>query len=83
MELYRSRWGIQANLKKKGGNSENTHMTAKDKVDKLLAVPAFASVFTVGWGWTMREKITLNDHKRSKSAFLSGRDQLKKIRVNP
>lgn len=86
MELYRSRWGIEVffgHLKKKGFNFENTHMTDKKKIDKLLAVLALAFVFTVGWGLIMREKITLNAHQKRKSVFRLGLDQLQKILAQP
>ena len=86
LELYRSRWGIEVffgHLKKKGFNFENTHMTEKKKIDKLLAVLAFAYLITVGWGLIMRENTHLNAHQKRKSVFRLGLDQLQKIFAEP
>ena len=86
LELYRSRWGIEVffgHLKKKGFNFENTRMAEKKKIDKLLAVLAFAFLITVGWGLIMREKTRLNAHQKRKSIFRLGLDQLQKIFAEP
>ena len=86
LELYRSRWGIEVffgHLKKKGFNFENTHMTDKKKVEKLLAVLAFAFLITVGWGLIMRERKRLNAHQKRKSVFRLGLDQLLKMLATP
>ena len=86
LELYRSRWGIEVffgHLKKKGFNFENTHMTDKKKIDKLMAVLALAFLFTIGWGVLMKEKSTLNAHQKRKSVFRLGLDQLQKMLAEP
>lgn len=86
LELYQSRWGIEVlfgHLKKKGFNFENTRMTHKKKIDKLVAVLALAFLFTIGWGVLMREQVKINAHQKRKSVFRLGLDQLQKMLAHP
>lgn len=52
LALYRERWKIEmlfAALKRKGFNLEDTHLTHKDRLEKIFAIAAIAAA------WTLRE----------------------------
>ncbi len=86
LEEYRYRWSIEVffgHLKKKGFNLENTHMSDKVKIDKLIAVLALAFLFTIGFGLLLREQNTLNAYDKRKSVFRLALDILDSMLVNP
>lgn len=86
LEMYKSRWSIEVffgHLKKKGFNLENTHLSEKKKIDKLIAVLALAFLFTIGFGVLLREKGGLNAHERRKSLFRLALDSLCSMFAQP
>lgn len=86
LEEYRHRWSIEVffgHLKKKGFNLENTHMSNKVKIDKLIAVLALSFLFTVGFGLLLREKKALNAHDKRKSVFRLALDILESMLYKP
>ena len=86
LEEYRHRWSIEVffgHLKKKGFNFENTHMTDKLKIDKLVAVLALAFLFTIGFGLLLREHTVLNAHEKRKSVFRLALDTLDSMLDKP
>jgi len=86
LEVYKTRWSIEVlfgHLKKKGFNLENTHISQKKKMDKMVAVLALATLFTIGWGLIVREKYTLTAHQKRKSVFRLGLDLLNSMLVKP
>jgi hypothetical protein len=51
--IYKTRWGIEClfkNLKRNGLNLEDTHMTFPQRLEKLMAVCAFATALCIGIG---------------------------------
>ena len=70
-------------LNKKGFNLENTHMSHKVKMDKLIAVLDLSFLFTVGFGLLLQEKKTLNAHDKRKSAFCLAVDTLESMLCKP
>lgn len=53
LEVYRERWKIEmlfACLKRKGFNLEDTHLTHKDRLEKIFAVAAIAAAWTIQAG---------------------------------
>jgi len=86
LEVYRSRWSIEVffgHLKKKGFNLENTHMSDKTKINKLIAVLALAFLFTIGFGVLLKEKNTLTAHQKRKSTFRLALDLLNSMFAQP
>ena len=86
LEEYRYRWSIEVffgHLKKKGFNLENTHMSDKVKIDKLVAVLALAFLFTIGFGLILREQNTLNAYDKRKSVFRLALDILDSMFAKP
>ena len=86
LEEYRHRWSIEVffgHLKKKGFNLENTHMSQKVKMDKLIAVLSLSFLFTMGFGLLLREKKTLNAHDKRKSVFRLALDTLESMLCKP
>jgi len=79
LEIYKSRWSIEVlfgHLKKKGFNLENTHMSDRQKINKLVAVLALAFLFTLGWGILLKENRTLSAYQKRKSVFRLALDLL-------
>jgi len=86
LEVYKERWSIEVlfgHLKKKGFNFENTHMTDKAKIDKLVAVLTLAFLFTIGFGVLLKERNTLNVHQKRKSTFRLALDLLHSMFQKP
>ncbi len=86
LEVYKSRWSIEVffgHLKKKGFNLENTHISDRRKINKLIAVLAIAFLFTLGWGIIMKENNTLTVHQRRKSVFRLALDLLNSMMAQP
>jgi len=79
LEIYKSRCSIEVlfgHLKKKGFNLENTHMSDREKINKLVAVLALAFLFTLGWGLLLKENRTLSAYQKRKSVFRLALDLL-------
>ena len=86
LKEYRHRWSIEVffgHLKKKGFNLENTHMSHRAKIDKLVAVLALAFLFTIGFGLLLRENNTLNAYDKRKSTFRLALDTLESMLSKP
>lgn len=86
LEAYKERWSIEVffgHLKKKGFNLENTHLSEKLKIDKLVAILALSFLFTIGFGLLVREKRRLNAHQKRKSVFRLALDSLGSMLANP
>ncbi len=86
LETYKKRWSIEVlfgHLKKKGFNFENTHMSDKKKIDKLMAVLTLAFLFTIGWGILLKEQNLLNAHQKRKSTFRLALDLIQSMFRKP
>ena len=73
-------------MKTRGFNLEDTHMTNRDRVSKLVAVLAIAFCWAHKIGeWLHETKpIPLKSHqRRAKSIFRYGFDQIRRYLVNP
>ena len=86
---YAKRWGIEvlfANLKKRGFNFENTHITHPERINTFIAVLALAYIWAVKMGEWIVEKlksIPIKKHGRRASAiFRIGLDQLRRKLLN-
>ncbi len=85
LENYRRRWTIEtmfANLKTKGFNMEDTHITDRDKLSTLCAVLALAVAMSVKTGAAMAriKPIPIKKHgRRAWSLFALGLHTLRKI----
>jgi hypothetical protein len=85
LENYRRRWTIEtmfANLKTKGFNMEDTHITDRDKLSTLCAVLALAVALSVKTGAAMAKikPIPIKKHgRRAWSLFALGLHTLRKI----
>ncbi len=89
LATYALRWEIEtlfAAMKTRGFNLEDTHMTNRDRVSKLVAVLAIAFCWAHKIGeWLHETKpIPLKSHqRRAKSIFRYGFDQIRRYLVNP
>ncbi len=89
LATYALRWEIEtlfAAMKTRGFNLEDTHMTNRDRVSKLVAVLAIAFCWAHKIGeWLHETKpIPLKSHQRpAKSIFRYGFDQIRRYLVNP
>jgi hypothetical protein len=89
LENYRRRWTIEtmfANLKTKGFNMEDTHITDRDKLSTLCAVLALAVALSVKTGVAMArlKPIPIKKHgRRAWSLFALGLHGLRKIFASP
>ena len=87
LEMYQKRWSIEVlfgHLKKKGFNLEDTHLTEKTKVDKMMAVVSLAFFYTLGWGMLLKantEKLTTR--QKRKSLFRLALDGITQILEKP
>jgi hypothetical protein len=85
LEHYRHRWTIEtmfANLKTKGFNMEDTHITDRDKLSTLLVVLALAMAMSIKTGVTAAQlrPIPIKKHgRRAWSLFALGLHGLRKI----
>jgi hypothetical protein len=85
LENYRRRWTIETmfgNLKTKGFNMEDTHITDRDKLSTLCAVLALAVALSVktGVAITKIKPIPIKKHgRRAWSLFALGLHSLRKI----
>ena len=89
LELYRQRWGIEtlfSHLKKRGYQFEDTHMTRKDRIEKLMGVVALAFALCYSWGRKLEgESATRikNHGYRAKSIFRRGFESLHRMFIRP
>jgi hypothetical protein len=89
LELYRERWGIEtffSHLKKRGYQLEDTHMTKKARIEKLLGVLAIAFALCYRWGQVLEKQqgVKLKKHgHRAKSVFRQGFESLHRILKSP
>jgi len=86
LEIYKRRWSIEVlfgHLKKKGYNLENTHMSDRQKIDKLIAVLTLAFLFTIGLGILFKENCTLSPYQKRKSTFRLALDLLNSMLAQP
>ena len=85
LENYRRRWTIETmfgNLKTKGFNMEDTHITDRDKLSTLLAVLALAVALSVKTGVAAArlKPVPIKKHgRRAWSLFALGLHSLRKI----
>jgi hypothetical protein len=83
--LYQRRWEIETLfgcLKTRGFRLEDTHITAPERIEKMLFVLSIAFAWSYKLGVEKQEKdpISLKSHgRRSKSLFRAGLDYLRKI----
>ena len=88
--LYRRRWEVEtmfAALKSRGFNLEETHLTAPDRVERLIGLLALA----FGWAHLAGEKRTAREGpprqkthgRRARSLFRYGLDWLQSILTTP
>ncbi|MEX2578832.1 MAG: transposase [Verrucomicrobiales bacterium] len=78
LRLYRLRWGIEtlfSHLKKRGFQFEDTHMTKKERIEKLMGVLAVAFALCYRRG--------KNHGYRAKSIFRKGMESLHRIISKP
>lgn len=89
LELYRLRWGIEtffSHLKKRGYNFEETHMSKKRSIEKLMGVLAVAFAMCYHWGCVLEKKagIKLKKHGyRAKSIFRQGFEAIHRLFKHP
>jgi hypothetical protein len=89
LRLYAQRWQIETlfgALKSRGFNVEQTHLTARNRIEKLLAIMAisFAWAYLVG-DWLDRQvrPIPVKSHgRRAQSVFRYGLDHLRCVLLN-
>jgi len=75
MELYRRRWGIEqlfSHLKKRGFNLEDTHLTDKKKVERMMALVSVSFLLSYGWGLHLRKFEKQTAYYRRKSHYMYG-----------
>jgi hypothetical protein len=90
MDLYRGRWSIEtlfAALKPRGFDLEQTHLTAPDRIERLIGLLALALVWArlVGERRTQREgpPRRKSHGRRQRSRFRYGLDRLQRILTPP
>mgnify|MGYP003754294377 CR=1 FL=1 len=87
LKAYQKRWAIEVlfgHLKKKGFNLEDTHLSDRRRIDKLVAVLALAFLYTLGWGVKLKQSLEkLTAHQKRKSVFRLALDLLAEIFAYP
>ena len=89
LELYRLRWGIESffsHLKKRGFQFENTHLTKKPRLERLVAVLAVAFTMCHRWGEIKEARAQMKTKKhgyRAQSLFRQGLDALHRAVKRP
>lgn len=89
LALYRQRWGIETlfgHLKKRGYQFEDTHLTKKDRIEKLTGVLAVAFALCHRWGQRIEDKTGRRVKKhgyRAKSVFRMGFESLHRMLSKP
>ena len=85
LTYYKRRWEIEmlfSAFKKRGFNLEETHMSANEKIDSLIAILSIAFVwsYTIGEWLNEKEPIKLLKHGyKAQSLFLYGLEYLSEI----
>lgn len=88
LAFYRLRWGIEvlfAALKSRGFNFEQTHMTDRARIGKLVGLLALAFTWAhlVGTWLSQQKPLALKKHgRRARSLFRRGLDQLQYVVLN-
>ena len=85
LEIYRQRWGIEllfSHLKRRGFNFEDTHMSDKKKLEKLMAVLSLSFLYSYGWGLHLRTLEKQTKFYSRKSDFRYGLESILKMLVN-
>ncbi len=86
---YKKRWEIEmlfSAFKKRGFNLEETHMSANEKIDSLIAVLSLAFAWSHNIGEWLNDKKpikTLKHGRMAMSIFLYGLEYLSEILLNP
>lgn len=89
LELYKLRWGIEtffSHLKKRGFQFEDTHLTKKPRIEKLVAVLGVAFTLCHRWGRVreQRQGKKIKKHGyRARSVFRLGLESLHKLVKRP
>ena len=86
LEIYRQRWGIEllfSHLKRRGFNFEDTHMSDKKKLEKLMAILSLSFLYSYGWGLHLRTLEKQTKFYSRKSDFRYGLESILKMLVNP
>lgn len=89
LELYRMRWGIETlfgHLKQRGYQFEATHMTKKERIEKLLGVLTLAFALCLRWGHKLEADSPTPIKKHgypAKSLFRRGFEDLHRILTAP
>lgn len=89
LELYSLRWGIEtffSHLKKRGFRFEDTHLTKRARIEKLVAVLGVAFTLCHRWGCIreQREGKKIKKHGyRARSVFRLGLESLHKMMKRP
>lgn len=89
LELYQYRWGIESffsHLKRRGFCFESTHLSKKDRIERLVAVLAVAFTMCHRWGQIKESRVGKKVKKhgyREKSLFRQGLESLHKIVKRP
>jgi len=88
LSYYKQRWEIEmlfSALKKRGFNLEETHLSANEKIDSLIAILSLAFVWSHTIGEWLNDKKpikTLKHGRKEKSIFLYGLEYLAEIFLN-
>ena len=87
LALYRRRWRIEmlfACLKRKGFNLEDTHLTHKDRLEKIFAVAAIAAAWATCAGHQAAARTPVKKHGyAARSIFLCGIDHVLSLLLHP
>jgi len=86
LELYRRRWGIEqlfGHLKKRGFDFEETHMTDKKKIERLMALVSVSFLFSYGWGKHLRTLEKQSVFLKRKSDYRYGLASLMNMATRP
>ena len=85
---YKKRWEIEmlfSAFKKRGFNLEETHMSANEKIDSLIAILSLAFIWVHHLGECLNDKKpikTLKHGRKAMTIFLYGLEYLSEIFLN-
>jgi hypothetical protein len=88
LDYYKKRWEIEmlfSSFKKRGFNLEETHLSANEKIDSLIAILSLAFVWSHTIGEWLNDKKpikTLKHGRKAISIFLYGLEYLSEILLN-
>ena len=86
LALYRRRWAIEqlfSHLKKRGFDLEETHMTDKKKLERLMALVSVSFLFSYAWGMHLRTLEKQTAFVRRKSDYRYGLASLMNMTLYP